>query len=305
MNLVVLGGGGFIGSCIHQMLIHRQMNGIFISRSFCEGYNWRGANIITKQSDINSMNNIYSAIEGEVDILYMANTPSLASYELISTSRWTEGIERMVRSVDELSQLSNAKIKSVGLISSAGTVYGSSKDEQTIESKLQPKSFYGLYHCLAEQTLQFWCKRKGIDCKIMRVTNPYGRTQIGSKRKGLIVSLLKTIENGNCLELRGNGQQVRDYIYADDLGDTVIDIMIRNGSSTTNVCSGYTASGIDIVEAIKKVTGKTPLYKLSPIEYDYEVSKNIVAPVTTETVLGRGGYLNLEQGIERVYVFKL
>ena len=25
------------------------------------------------------------------------------------------------------------------------------------------------------------------------------------------------------------------YIYADDLGDTVIDIMIRNGGSTTNV----------------------------------------------------------------------
>ena len=111
---------------------------------------------------------------------------------------------------------------------------------------------------------------------------------------------MKTIQNGNYLELTGNGQQARDYIYADDLGDTVIDIMIRNGSSTTNVWWIY-ASGIDIVEAIKNVTGKH-LYKLSPIEYDYEVSKNIVAPMATETVLGRGGYLNLEQGIERVYV---
>ena len=135
----------------------------------------------------------------------------------------------------------------------------------------------------------------------MRVTNPYGKAQLGSRRKGLIVSLLKTIESNEFVELRGNGQQVRDYIYADDLGDSIIDQMMTNGSSTINICSGYTASGIDIVEAIENITGRTPLYKLSPVEYDYEVRKNVVAPMPTETVLSRGGYLNIEQGIEIVY----
>ncbi len=301
MRLVVLGGGGFVGSCIHEMLIHRDIGGIFISRNFCKGHSWRGENVVTKQCDIGSIDQIASIIHDEVDILYMANTPSLESYEHISTSRWTEGIERMVKTLDELSKLTYVKIKSVGLISSAGTVYGSSQNIRTIESKLEPKSFYGLYHCLAEKALQFWCNRKGIDYKIMRVTNPYGKAQLRSRRKGLIVSLLKTFENGKYVEIRGNGQQVRDYIYAEDLGDSIIDMMEKKGSSTVNLCSGYAASGIDIVNAIERVTGKTPLYKLSSIEYEFEVSKNIVASMATKTILDRGGYLNLEQGIEKVY----
>ena len=77
--------------------------------------------------------------------------------------------------------------------------------------------------------------------------------------------------------------------------------MQERGSEIRNLSSGYTASGIEVVKAIKKITGKTPLYRLSAAEYEYEVRENIVAPQATKTVLERGGYLSLEQGLERLY----
>ena len=63
----------------------------------------------------------------------------------------------MVKTIDQLSQFSNTKINSVGLISSAGTVYGCSEEEKTIKSNLEPKSVYGLYHCLEKIITVFMC----------------------------------------------------------------------------------------------------------------------------------------------------
>lgn len=302
MTFIVLGGGGFIGSSVHRALKARDLDGVFVSRSYSEGYNWgETSRIEINQLDVDLVSQYKTIIRGEINLLYMANIPSLISYEMMSADRWTDGIDRMMRTIERISELINTRVRSVGLISSAGTVYGSSKDIKTIESKLNPQSVYGLYHSLAENILNFWCNKNNIDCKIIRVTNPYGKTQIGSKRKGLIVSLLKTFENGKHVELRGNGQQVRDYIYADDLGDSIVDIMEERGSEIRNLSSGYTASGIEVVRAIKKITGKTPLYRLSATEYDYEVRENIVAPQATKTILDRGGYLSLEKGLERLY----
>lgn len=303
MNLVTLGGGGFIGACVYRALSQRENKGVFISRSFSDGFMWGNSDIRRIQCSADDFDKYRSfTTADEIDLLYMANKPSIVSFEHSKTSKWTEGIEEIIKTLDQIANEQRTKIRSVGLISSAGTVYGSSNNKKDAYSDLKPKSVYGLYHCLAESTLKYWCNKMEVDFKIMRVTNPYGKVQIKAQRKGLIVSLLETLKTGNCVELRGNGKQIRDYIYADDLGDAIIDIMLSEGSQVKNLSSGNTASGIDIVDKIKKITGKKPIYKLSKKEFDYEVKTNIVEPTLTKTVAYRGGFKNIDNGIKEVYM---
>ena len=90
------------------------------------------------------------------------------------------------------------------------------------------------------------------------MTNPYGKVQIKAQRKGLIVSLLETLKTGKCVELRGNGKQIRDYIRR-RLRRCDYDVMMSEGSQVKNLSSGNTASGIEIVDKTEKITGKTDM----------------------------------------------
>ena len=239
MNLMVLGGGRFYRSCVYSALKCRSQDGIFISRSFSKGYTWSDRRLKTVESSVDDIKKYNMHAKGVIDILYMANKPSLASFEDINTKNWTKGVEEVLNTLQTIAHEKDVRIRSVGLISSAGTVYGSSNEGRSTDSPLRPRSVYGLYHCLAESTVRFWCDREGIDSKIMRVTNPYGKFQLKADRKGLIVSLLETLKTGGCVELRGNGKQMRDYIYADDLGDAIIDVMHSEGSQIRNLSSGH------------------------------------------------------------------
>ena len=65
MNLITLGGGGFIGSSVHKALIKRDEKGIIISRSFCSGYQWnntksRTIECLTKDVDKYKMIQLFS-----------------------------------------------------------------------------------------------------------------------------------------------------------------------------------------------------------------------------------------------------
>ena len=301
MNLMVLGGGGFIGSCVYSALKCRSQDGIFISRSFSKGYSWSDRRLKTVESSVDDIKKYNMHAKGVIDILYMANKPSLASFEDINTKNWTKGVEEVLNTLHTIAHEKDVRIRSVGLISSAGTVYGSSNEGRSTDSPLRPRSVYGLYHCLAESTVRFWCDREGIDYKIMRVTNPYGKFQLKADRKGLIVSLLETLKTGGCVELLGNGKQMRDYIYADYLGDAIIDVMHSEGSQIRNLSSGHSANGLEAVKMIIKATGREPIYKLSESEFKYEVGMNIVKPYVTETIAKRGGFKCLENGIQEVY----
>ena len=56
MNLITLGGGGFIGSCVYKAMSQREEKGVFVSRSFSNGYKWNNSNINTIQCPADDFN---------------------------------------------------------------------------------------------------------------------------------------------------------------------------------------------------------------------------------------------------------
>jgi len=107
--------------------------------------------------------------------------------------------------------------------SSGGTVYGHNDAEFIAEmSATEPICSYGIIKLTLEHYFALYGKLHGVDYVIVRPANPYGPWQSPFQGQGLIAALLHKGLHNETIEIWGDGDNVRDYIYVDDLAQGVI-----------------------------------------------------------------------------------
>ena len=104
--------------------------------------------------------------------------------------------------------------------SSGGTVIGDAEPPIHEEMVPHPKSPYGASKSACEGYLSAYHGSFGIDGVALRFGNVYGP---GSGHKGSVVArFVRRALAGEPLEIFGDGDQTRDFIYIDDLVDAVV-----------------------------------------------------------------------------------
>lgn len=82
---------------------------------------------------------------------------------------------------------------------------------------------------------------------IARISNPYGPGQDFHKGVGFIDAVLKNTIQGIPVEIWGDGENVRDYVYIDDVCE-MLECLIQyiGDEDTFNICSGkgYTQNAV-------------------------------------------------------------
>jgi UDP-glucose 4-epimerase len=136
--------------------------------------------------------------------------------------------------------------------SSAGTVYGSSKDYKTESDQLTPFGSYGIIKSTMESILIDFSKNHQLKNLILRVSNPYGIGQIHSAANGFIVNVLKNYFNENPIRLSKDLEIYRDYIFIDDLCDVIFRLTDSDAEGVFNVSSGTSYSLNEILGFIQK-----------------------------------------------------
>lgn len=109
--------------------------------------------------------------------------------------------------------------------SSGGTVYGKLHTIPVPEThQLAPITAYGASKLSAESYLNFYHELYGVDARIVRVANPYGAGQNIAKGQGVISTLIARALNRDTIEIWGDGEVIRDFIYISDVVSALVQL---------------------------------------------------------------------------------
>jgi UDP-glucose 4-epimerase len=159
-----------------------------------------------------------------------------------------------------------AGVKKFFFASSGGTVYGFNEDTANEQHGTEPFSPYGIIKRTIEGFLLHAKLASGMDYEVYRISNVYGEGQRTSKGLGFINTVLENLVSGRETVVYGDGENVRDYLYAPDLAN-ILDTRFGaglEGSETFNVSSGDAVTLNELIEIIGRVTGVTVDIKRLP-----------------------------------------
>ena len=186
--------------------------------------------------------------------------------------------------------------------SSGGTVYGNRTDlKPFVENDVMaPISYYGWSKQMMENSIHYVHRTAGLKYLILRPSNPYGHGQNIHARQGLIAVAMGKILAAEPIEVWGNGSNIRDYIYIDDLAEAVVQLLEKNVYNTTvNIGSGEGASINDIIHILRDVVDEE-------VKVDYKPARSVdVSHMILDTTRLKS-YINMEftplkNGIELFY----
>jgi len=138
--------------------------------------------------------------------------------------------------------------------SSGGTLYGNPERlPVTEDSPIAPLSHHGAGKAAQEVFCQS-LRAQGHAVTILRPSNAYGPGQTLRHGFGLIRTMLERVRLGTPLEIWGDGENVRDFIYIDDVVEPTLRLIrLPQDSGTYNLGSGvgYTVNQVrGLVEAV-------------------------------------------------------
>ncbi|MFA6587803.1 MAG: NAD-dependent epimerase/dehydratase family protein [Patescibacteria group bacterium] len=164
--------------------------------------------------------------------------------------------------------------------------YGKIKKLPVNESHpLQPLSVYAIHKNTAEQYYQAFYKHYGIRSVCFRITNPYGpRAQMKSSGYSIINWFIRQALDDKNITIFGEGTQIRDYIYINDLIAGIITAVTnpKTDGQIYNLGSGLATPFKKMAELVIEIAGGGKLKKVPwPKNYDNFETGDFYADITS------------------------
>ena len=190
------------------------------------------------------------------------------------------------------------------IFSSSAAIYGDVDEKALPISETLPQtplSFYGLTKKTAEKYLELYHLAYGLDYVVLRFANVYGERQGDGGEGGVISIFTKRLVQGKGITIFGDGKQTRDFVYAGDIADGIIDALTTDAKNTAyNLSTTEETSLNKLVQILSRIAGKeiTPAYD-KPREGDiYRSSLNNAKAICN---LGWKPKVTLEEGLKRIF----
>ena len=300
MNMLILGGNGFIGSHLVDRLL-AEGHQVRVFDKYEEHFRKPVAGVDYCIGDFGNRGMLSEALAG-IDVVF-----HLISTTLPKTSNDDPVFDvqsNVIEAICLLEQCVANKIRKVVFISSGGAIYGNPKTLPISEnSSTEPECSYGITKLTIEKYLALFNHLHGLDYVVLRPSNPYGNRQNPEGIQGAVSVFLGRAAQGKSIEIWGDGRIVRDYIFIDDLVDGIYKAASLDPFSRVfNLGSGVGHSLNDIVEVIRKVTGRD-------IRVSYKAKRSFDVPsiyldiCRAKQELSWMPSVSLETGIEKTWQF--
>jgi len=136
-------------------------------------------------------------------------------------------------------------------------VYPMSDDVVTEASTVEPADFYALAKYAGERVLANVCGAAKVPLLIVRPTGVYGagdtHNSYGPNR------FISQIHNERKVSLFGEGDDIRDHVYVDDVASATVGLAASDATGVFNIASGESRTFGSIVEQLQA---------LSPVEFE-------------------------------------
>lgn len=266
-RVALIGAGGFFGTNLARHLAPRvsELRCFGLHPSFPEalsGLTWITGNMADAP--------LAEALTGCDTVIHLASSSSPGT-DLDITADAQANVIASLRLFDHCVA---AGVKQVVFISSGGTVYGIPGHVPIPESApTQPITAYGVAKLAIEKYLEVYSRLRGLDYRVLRISNLYGPYQTTIKKQGVIAAFLSEALRGEPLEIWGDGRVVRDYVYVTDAAEAVLAAMRYQGTERVfNIGGGIGMSINDVIAAIETMLGRN-------LEKTYKPGRTVDVPV--------------------------
>ena len=301
-TILLIGGAGFIGSNLISSFIKEGKYKIIVFEN--EGADLKRLDIHRDQIEVitgdmaDSSFFVYIIEQFKVSIVIHLVSTLLPNSSL---DDYLIEFDRVIKPTIKIINIcANLNVRFV-YFSSGGVIYGNS--DRIVHSEtdpIAPISYYGLSKCNLENIILIEHRRNNLSYLILRPSNPYGHGQRLYGKQGLIAVAIGKIMRGEQIEIYGDGKNVRDYIYIDDLCDCCYRLIEDNVvNEIFNIGSGKGYSNSEIISIINDIS-----LEESNIVYSENRSSDVKSVILCIDKLSR--FINFEltdirTGIKRFY----
>jgi len=298
MNILVTGGAGFIGSHVTDRFValgHEVAVLDNLSTGRREFVNPKARLLVTDLTDAAGLERAVGEFRPEVvdhhaaqidvrhsvtDPIHDARTNILGGIELLQACR-RHGVRKVVYA------------------STGGALYGEGRVlPATEDHPVNPEAPYGASKHTLEHYLYIWRLLHGLDYTVLRYPNVYGPRQNPHGEAGVNAIFIGLMLRGERPRIFGSGEQVRDYLYVEDVVEANVRALDRGGGEIVNLGTGIGTSVNDIFRELKAILGFAgePLYEAAR---PGEVQKIYLDAARAERVLGWVPTTRFRAGLEK------
>lgn len=275
-SVILIGGGGFIGSALRSYFAATGVAVTIIGRSV-------NISLATNETYYSIVEYSFKELETQLAAKKIAAVIDLAYTSVPGTSYedpvkdFSENLYNVIRHLDFSRTVGAERFI---YVSSGGTVYGDSAGKPlTEEAPNFPLSPYGVTKLSCERYVYMYHRLYNLPTIIVRPSNIYGPGQKPFRGQGLIATGLGLALKGEPIHVFGDGSHIRDYLYIDDFC-TALMTLISGGTNGEiyNIGSGQGVSINAIIAGMNEVTkeDKRELTTKPQPERPFDVHYNVL-----------------------------
>jgi nucleoside-diphosphate-sugar epimerase len=273
--ILVVGSNGFIGKSIIKNLKNNSLATKNISRKECD--------LLDSYQTIKYFR---SFREKTLDVIFVA---SITRSKEDSFSSMQKNII-MIKNFIDASQ--NLDINSLIFISSVDVYDNKENTQLTEESFLFPSNPYAISKICSEEMLKSAFK-EGI-LTILRLPGAYGPND---QFQSIVGGFINSINRKEVITLKNQGRQLRDYVFVNDIGDIILELLKKPQEGIFNLSTGSSLELISIINLISKFLDKESIIEGSlekSKEYNLRISNKKLADIFTNF-----SFTSMELGIKK------
>lgn len=271
MKSLVTGGAGFIGSHLVEELIAKGHK-VHVLDNMTSGHlEYLPSEAFLHVQDICSKETKQLILKERPDIVF-----HLAAQADVGRSIGEPQYDAEVNikgTINILEACCEAKVKKI-IFASTSAVYGNLQKEILSEKdETVPISYYGVSKLAAESYIRIFSDLYNLSYTILRYGNVYGPRQTAKGEGGVIAVFLDKIKNGMYVNVHGDGEQTRDFIYVKDIVGANIAAIDKGYNKTIQISTAKKTSVNEIIDMFAQIhDSKIDIYYTDPRKGDIKHS---------------------------------
>lgn len=216
MRIIVTGGAGFVGSHVVDVYVDSGHEVLVIDNlSTGKEANLNPAARLEKIDirDTQALARVFSSFSPQVVNHHAAQIDIRKS---VADPAFDAQVN-VLGSVNLMQQATGSNVSAFIFASSGGAIYGETPRPAPETSPKAPISPYGAAKAAVENYLFAYEKTFGLGSVILRYGNVYGPRQDPAGEAGVVSIFTSALLAGKQVTIFGSGEQVRDYIYVEDV----------------------------------------------------------------------------------------
>jgi UDP-glucose 4-epimerase len=295
MKVLVTGGAGFIGSHIVEALLDDGHSVVVVDDLSSGSRANLAAGVELIEHDVASTET--SALIARLAPGVVVHAAAQVSVSASTADPRRDAVSNILGSIGVFDGARAAGARQVVYITTGGALYGEPQylpcDE---DHPIEPISPYGLSKWAGERYLALLLP--GAVRTALRLANVYGPRQSAAGEAGVVATFVTRMLSGAPVEIHGDGEQTRDFVFVGDVADAVCRSIRTPHTTALNIGSGASTSVLQLFAVIESLTH----YRLPPTRAEArsgDIRNSVLDVRRAEAILGWRPQVNLEEGLSR------